>query len=108
MNKLKAIWKIEELRGKILVTLLLLLAFRLGCCLPVPFVSNTALDAMFSNNSIFGYMNMLSGGALSRSAFFALGVSPYINASIITQLLCVALPSWEALQKETTGKDKTG
>lgn len=75
MNKLKAIWKIEELRGKILVTLLLLLAFRLGCCLPVPFVSNTALDAMFSNNSIFGYMNMLSGGALSRSAFFALGVS---------------------------------
>ena len=71
MNKLKAIWKIEELRGKILVTLLLLLAFRLGCCLPVPFVSNTALDAMFSNNSIFGYMNMLSGGALSRSAFFA-------------------------------------
>ena len=106
MNKLKAIWKIEELRGKILVTLLLLLAFRLGCCLPVPFVSNTALDAMFSNNSIFGYMNMLSGGALSRSAFFALGVSPYINASIITQLLCVALPSWEALQKETTGKDK--
>lgn len=106
MNKLKAIWKIEELRGKILVTLLLLLAFWLGCCLPVPFVSNTALDAMFSNNSIFGYMNMLSGGALSRSAFFALGVSPYINASIITQLLCVALPSWEALQKETTGKDK--
>lgn len=106
MNKLKAIWKIEELRGKILVTLLLLLAFRLGCCLPVPFVSNTALDAMFSNNSIFGYMNMLSGGALSRSAFFALGVSPYINASIITQLLCVAFPSWEALQKETTGKDK--
>lgn len=106
MNKLKAIWKIEELRGKILVTLLLLMAFRLGCCLPVPFVSNTALDAMFSNNSIFGYMNMLSGGALSRSAFFALGVSPYINASIITQLLCVALPSWEALQKETTGKDK--
>lgn len=51
-------------------------------------------------------MNMLSGGALSRCAFFALGVSPYINSSIITQLLCVALPSWEALQKETTGKDK--
>lgn len=49
---------------------------------------------------------MLSGGALSRCAFFALGVSPYINSSIITQLLCVALPSWEALQKETTGKDK--
>ena len=89
MNKLKTIWKIEELRWKILVTLLLLLAFRLGCCLPVPFVSNTALTAMFSNNSIFGYMNMLSGGALSKSAFFALGVSPYINASIITQLLCV-------------------
>ena len=106
MNKLKTIWKIEELRWKILVTLLLLLAFRLGCCLPVPFVSNTALTAMFSNNSIFGYMNMLSGGALSKSAFFALGVSPYINASIITQLLCVAIPSWEALQKETTGKDK--
>ena len=106
MNKLKSIWKIEELRQKILVTLLLLLVFRLGCCLPVPFVSNTALDAMFTNDSIFGYMNMLSGGALSRCAFFALGVSPYINSSIITQLLCVVFPSWEALQKETTGKDK--
>lgn len=105
MNKLKSIWKIEELRQKILVTLLLLLVFRLGCCLPVPFVSNTALDAMFTNDSIFGYMNMLSGGALSRCAFFALGVSPYINSSIITQLLCVVFPSWEALQKETTGKD---
>ena len=106
MNKLKSIWKIEEPRQKILVTLLLLLVFRLGCCLPVPFVSNTALDAMFTNDSIFGYMNMLSGGALSRCAFFALGVSPYINSSIITQLLCVVFPSWEALQKETTGKDK--
>ena len=51
-------------------------------------------------------MNMLSGGALSHCAFFALGVSPYINSSIITQLLCVVFPSWEALQKETTGKDK--
>ena len=106
MNKLKSIWQIEDLRKKILFTLLLILVFRLGCSIPVPFVSNTALDSMFSNDSIFGYMNMLSGGALSRCAFFALGVSPYINSSIITQLLCVALPSWEALQKETTGKDK--
>lgn len=106
MNKLKSIWQIEDLRKKILFTLLLILVFRLGCSIPVPFVSNTALDSMFSNDSLFGYMNMLSGGALSRCAFFALGVSPYINSSIITQLLCVALPSWEALQKETTGKDK--
>ncbi len=106
MNKLKAIWKIEELRGKILVTLLLLLAFRLGCCLPVPFVSNTALDAMFSNNKYLRVHEHALRRCAFRSAFFALGVSPYINASIITQLLCVALPSWEALQKETTGKDK--
>ena len=106
VNKLKSIWQIEDLRKKILFTLLLILVFRLGCSIPVPFVSNTALDSMFSNDSIFGYMNMLSGGALSRCAFFALGVSPYINSSIITQLLCVALPSWEALQKETMGKDK--
>lgn len=66
MNKLKSIWQIEDLRKKILFTLLLILVFRLGCSIPVPFVSNTALDSMFSNDSIFGYMNMLSGGALSR------------------------------------------
>ena len=107
MNKLKSIWQIEDLRKKILFTLLLILVFRLGCSIPVPFVSNTALDSMFSNDSIFGYMNMLSGGALSRCAFFALGVSPYINSSIITQLLCVALPSWEALQKRNNWKRQT-
>ena len=74
MNKLKSIWQIEDLRKKILFTLLLILVFRLGCSIPVPFVSNTALDSMFSNDSIFGYMNMLSGGALSRCAFFALSL----------------------------------
>lgn len=58
MNKLKSIWQIEDLRKKILFTLLLILVFRLGCSIPVPFVSNTALDSMFSNDSIFGYMNM--------------------------------------------------
>lgn len=105
-DKLKAMWTIEDLRNKLLMTLGLLLVFRLGCAIPVPYVSGNALESIFSGQSIFGYMNMISGGALSRCAFFALGVSPYINASIITQLLCVALPSWEQLQKETTGKDK--
>lgn len=93
-------WKIEDLRKRLLYTLLLLVIFRVGCAIPVPYVAPEVLSGTFGNGNMLDYLNMLSGGALAQCAVFALGVSPYINASIIIQLLTVALPQLEALAKE--------
>lgn len=95
-------WKIADLRKRILYTLLILIIFRLGVAIPVPFVDVAAIDAYMqaSSDTIFGYLNMLGGGALSNGAVFSLGVQPYINASIIMQLLAVAIPALERLRKE--------
>jgi len=88
-------WKIPELKNRLLFTLAILVVYRLGCAIPVPFVSGSALTQMFSNGNMLTYLDMMSGGALSRCTLFALGVTPYINASIIVQLLTVAIPSLE-------------
>lgn len=94
----------EGLRSKFFITIGILLLFRLGCALPVPFIQKDVIGAIFGSGNLFSYMSMLSGGALERCALLALGVSPYINASIIMQLLAVALPSVEKMLKED--KDK--
>ncbi len=100
-------WKIPELKNRLLFTLAILVVYRLGCAIPVPFVSSTALTQMFaSNGDMLSYLNMMSGGALARCTLFALGVTPYINASIIVQLLTVAIPSLENLAKEADGQQK--
>ena len=99
-------WKIPELKKRLLFTLLILVIYRLGCAVPVPFINDVALDAMFSTGSMLTYLNMMSGGALSQSTLFALGVIPYINASIIMQLLTVAIPYLENLAKEPNGQTK--
>ena len=99
-------WKIPELKSRLLFTLGILIVYRLGSAIPVPFVSGDALTAMFANGSMLNYLDMMSGGALSRCTIFALGVTPYINASIIVQLLCVAFPSLEAMAKEPDGQQK--
>ena len=95
-------WKIEDLRKRLLFTLLILVLFRLGCALPVPYISAGALTSMFAggNGDMLEYLNMMSGGALSECTLFALGVQPAINASIIMQLLAVAIPYLETLAKE--------
>ena len=95
-------WKIEDLRKKLLFTLLIIVLFRLGCVVPVPFVDGEVVRAWMSaqSNGLFGYLNMISGGSLSRASLFALSVTPYINASIIIQLLTVAIPALERLAKE--------
>lgn len=90
----------EGLRRKLLITFGILLLFRLGCALPVPFIQKDVIGGIFGSGNLFAYMSMLSGGALERCALLALGVSPYINASIIMQLLAVALPSVERMFKE--------
>ena len=99
-------WKIPELKSRLLFTLGILIVYRLGSAIPVPFVSGDALTAMFANGSMLTYLDMMSGGALSRCTIFALGVTPYINASIIVQLLCVAIPYLENLAKESDGQTK--
>ncbi len=96
-------FKVKEIRKKILITLLLLLVYRIGCWIPCVGFST---DAIFANSSGFGFfelMNMVSGGALQNCSVLALGVSPYITASIVIQLLTVAIPSLERLSK--SGED---
>ena len=103
-------WKIEELRNKILFTLVILLLYRLGNAIPVPYVNVDALQAYFSTvqDTIFGLLNVMSGGAFSSATIFALSIQPYINASIIIQLLTIAIPALERLSKEggEAGKKK--
>ena len=95
-------WKIDDLRKRLLFTLLILVLFRLGCAIPVPYITPDALSSMFAGGTgdMLEYLNMMSGGALSECTIFALGVQPYINASIIMQLLTVAIPYLENLAKE--------
>ena len=93
-------WKTPELKKKLLYTLLIIVIFRLGCAIPVPFLDPNALSNIVQDGNIFGYLDMLSGGALSKGTVFALSIQPYINASIIVQLLTYALPPLENLQKE--------
>ena len=103
MSKLKNIWANAELRTRLLMTILLLVIFRLGCSVPVPYVAPTYLDSLFSSGNILSYMNVLSGNALSQCAMFALGVGPYINASIIIQLLTYAIPQLKDISKMENG-----
>ncbi len=93
-------WKVPELRNKILYTLLIILIFRIGCHVPVPFIDAQAITSMFADGNFLSYMNTLSGGALAEATLFSLAIQPYINASIIVQLLTYALPPLENLQKE--------
>ena len=106
---LKNAWKVPELKSKLLFTLLIVVLYRLGASIPVPFVSADVL-AQFKEltaGSIFQYMNLLSGEAFGRATLFALSVSPYITASIVIQLLTIALPPLEKLAKSgEEGKKK--
>ena len=94
-------WKIADLKKKILFTIMILAITRVGSAIPVPFLDPTALQAMLSGSgNLLGYLDVLSGGALSQSTLFALSISPYITASIVIQLLTVAIPYLENLAKE--------
>lgn len=95
---------VDDVRSKILFTVLCLLVYRLGCGVTIPFVNTTALTAMFGSTSVLDYYNLVSGGALSQCAVFAIGVSAYINASIIIQLLTVAIPKLEEISKDIGGQ----
>ena len=102
LQTLRNAWKIEELRKKILFTLLILALYRLGNAIPVPYVNVAALQQYFTQlqNTVLGLLNVMSGGAFSNATIFALSIQPYINASIIIQLLCIAIPALERMSKD--------
>ena len=92
----------EEIRKKLLFTLVILLIFRVGNAIPVPYVNTAALQSYFTSlqNTVLGLLNVMSGGAFSQATIFALSIQPYINASIIIQLLCIAIPALERMSKD--------
>ncbi len=102
MSGLQSAANIPELRRRVLFTLIMLAVYRMGVQIPTPGINGEALSAFFNQNAgtLFGMFNMFSGGALSNFSIFALGIMPYISASIIIQLLTVVIPQLEALKKE--------
>ena len=110
MNSLKSLgqaFKVPELRKKIIFTILMLVIFRVGCCIPIPGIDRDVLSSYFSSASgLFSLFDMFSGGSFSNFTIFALSITPYVTASIILQLLTVAIPSLEALAREGTEGQK--
>ena len=93
-------FKVKEIRRKVYMMLLLLLVFRIGCFIPVPGLEREQFTSIIEGNSFLELMSMISGGALSQGTLFSLGIGPYINASIIMQLLSVGIPALERLSKQ--------
>ena len=110
IQTLKNIWTIQELRQRLLITLLLVLIYRLGCYIVLPGISPAAIDALsnFTNKTgMMQLLDMFSGGAFSQASIFALGIMPYITASIVIQLLGMVLPSFQKMQREgESGRQK--
>ena len=102
LQTFKNAWKVQELRKKILFTLMIILLYRIGAVLFVPFVDVSQVDSISSHYSgnIFQFVSLLSGEAFGKGTFFALSVSPYITASIVMQLLTIAIPALEEMQRD--------
>ena len=103
LQTFKNAWKIADLRSKLLFTIVIVVLYRIGSVIPVPFVNSAAIQAWFADQaqgSVFAYFNMLSGSTFSQATLFALSISPYITASIVIQLLTIAIPALERLSKE--------
>ena len=107
LQTLKNAWKIPELKNKILFTLMIIVLYRLGSSLPMPWIAPGIIENGLMTNGALGWLNLLSGGALAQATLFALSVSPYITASIVIQLLTIAIPKFEEWAKEgEAGKKK--
>lgn len=100
MSTLRNAWKVPELRNRILFTILMVAIIRMGNHIPVPGIDTDALSNLAKAGTLFSFYDLMSGGALSSFSIFAMGVIPYINSSIIFQLLTIAIPSLEQLSKE--------
>ena len=103
LQTLRNAWKIPELRKKLIFTMLMLLVYRIGNVIPLPYIDTHTMKAFFDqtlSGTVFGLFNAMSGSAFSQATVLALGIQPYINASIIIQLLTVAIPALERMAKE--------
>ena len=108
LTALSNIFTIPELRQRIIFTLIMFAVFRLGTHIPVPGVDPSAIEQLFNNGSLFGLLDLFSGGAFSKFSIFAMSITPYINAAIIMQLLTVVIPTLEQWSKEgAEGHKKT-
>jgi preprotein translocase subunit SecY len=99
-------FKIKDIRKKILITLLLIVVYRLGCFIPIPGVNTALLADAVQQYDILGFLDLLTGSSFSQFTLFAMGISPYITASIILQLLTIAIPALERLSKDDDGREK--
>ena len=102
VDTIKNIWKIEDLRKRIIITIVLVLMYRFGCFVVLPGISPAELDALrnFTSSGLMQLLDMFSGGAFSQASIFALGIMPYITASIVIQLLGMVLPQFQKMQRE--------
>ncbi|HBT20951.1 MAG TPA: preprotein translocase subunit SecY [Peptococcaceae bacterium] len=100
LSTLKNVWKLSDLRARVLFTLAMFIVFRLGAHVPVPGINAEQIKELLQSGTLFGFFDVISGGAFKKFTVFAMGVMPYINASIIMQLLTVIIPSLEKLSKE--------
>jgi len=99
LETLKSAWKVTELRNKILYTIFMLLVYRVLCFIPAPGVDHSMIQSAMETYSLLGFINSMTGSDLANYSIMAMGITPYINASIIMQLLCVAIPKLEELNK---------
>lgn len=110
LETLKNAWRVKEIRSKILFTFLIILIFRIGSVIPVPFIDVEAVKQLVQNmgtsGDFFSYLSVLTGGAMEYGALFAMSVTPYINASIIMQLLTVAITPLQRIAKEEDGQKR--
>ena len=103
LQTLRNAWKIPELRNKLMFTMLMLLVYRIGNVIPLPYIDTHTMKEFFDqtlSGTVFGLFNAMSGSAFSQATVLALGIQPYINASIIIQLLTIAIPALERMAKE--------
>jgi len=106
---IKNAWHIEDTRRKIIYTIFIILIYRIGCIIPVPYVDSEVWAKTFDNETagtIFGYLSILAGQTFAQGTLFALSISPYITASIVMQLLTIAIPALERMAKEPDGQKK--
>jgi len=106
MSTLRRLWFIRDVRNSLLFVFSILVFFRIAAHIPVPGIDSSAMSSLFNNNDFFGLLNIFSGGTLENFSVVALGVAPYITASIIFQLLGMILPKMEEMQKEEAGRQK--
>ena len=99
-------FKVKDIRKRILLTLLLIVIYRLGCFIPIPGVNVEIVAQAAQQYDILGFLDLLTGSSFSQVTLFAMGISPYITASIILQLLTIAIPSLERMSKEEDGRQK--